>query len=85
MFEALIYEIKIHSDDALTPIFKLPIAGNDEGLALEGPAHDTHSTNPTVRTLPTMVDHTWQNANRICAAQGTMVMIKPIRTRLTRS
>jgi hypothetical protein len=28
-----------------------------------------------------LVDHTWQNANRIPAAQGPTVMIKPVRSR----
>ena len=40
LFEALIEEIQIHSDDTLKPIFRVPLAGNDEGLALNGPAPD---------------------------------------------
>jgi site-specific DNA recombinase len=34
MFEALIQEVTITADDTVKPIFKLPIAGNEEGLAL---------------------------------------------------
>ena len=30
MFDALIQEIKIHSDGSLTPIFRIPMAGNGE-------------------------------------------------------
>jgi hypothetical protein len=61
LFEALIQEIQIHSDDTLTPIFRLPLAGHDEGLALNGPAHDqTERTGSAdaVRALPTMVGDT---------------------------
>jgi DNA invertase Pin-like site-specific DNA recombinase len=58
MFEALIHEITITADDAVKPVFKLPLAGNDEGLALQGPALTTNAPNQTVRALPTMVGDT---------------------------
>jgi site-specific DNA recombinase len=55
MFEALIHEITITADDAVTPVFKLPLDGNDEGLALQGPAPTNNVPNQTVRALPTLV------------------------------
>ncbi len=58
MFEALIHEITITADDTVRPRFKLPLAGNDEGLALQGPALTTDAPNQTVRALPTMVGDT---------------------------
>jgi site-specific DNA recombinase len=59
MFEALIHEITITADDIVRPAFRLPLAGNDEGLALSGPARTaTEPTNRTVRALPTMVGDT---------------------------
>lgn len=53
MFEALIQEITIGSDDVVKPVFKLPLAGNDEGLTLDGPALTSDNA---VGALPTMVD-----------------------------
>ena len=58
MFEALIHEITITADDTVRPRFKLPLAGNDEGPALQGPALTTDAPNQTVRALPTMVGDT---------------------------
>ena len=58
MFEALIHEITISADDTVKPTFKLPLAGNDEGLALQGPALTHSDTNQMVRTLPTLVGDT---------------------------
>jgi site-specific DNA recombinase len=58
MFEALIHEITITADDSVKPTFKLPLTGNDEGLALEGPALADDHTNPTVRALTTEVGDT---------------------------
>jgi site-specific DNA recombinase len=46
----------IIADDNVRPIFKLPIAGNDEGLALNGPA--LSDSEHAVRALPTMVGDT---------------------------
>jgi len=34
MFEALIDKITVAADDTVRPVFRLPIGGNDEGLAL---------------------------------------------------
>jgi hypothetical protein len=34
MYEALIHEITIVADDTVRPTFKMPLTGNDEGLAL---------------------------------------------------
>jgi site-specific DNA recombinase len=58
MFEALIHEITITADDAVRPTFKLPLDGNDEGLALQGPAPTNDAPNQAVRALPTMVGRT---------------------------
>jgi site-specific DNA recombinase len=51
--EAMIQEIVILADDTVRPIFKLPLAGNDKGLALDGPALSGRER--AVRALPTMV------------------------------
>jgi hypothetical protein len=56
MCESMIKEIVIIADDTVRPIFKLPIAGNDEGLALDGPALSDGER--AVRALPTMVGDT---------------------------
>jgi site-specific DNA recombinase len=56
MCEAPIQEIAIIADDTIRPIFKIPIASNDEGLALDGPAPS--GTEHAVRALPTMVGDT---------------------------
>src|SRR5262249_1984086 len=58
MFEALIHEIHVVADDTVRPVFKLPLDGNDEGLALQGPAPTSDTTNQTVRALPTTVGDT---------------------------
>jgi hypothetical protein len=55
MFETLIQEITIGSDDLVKPIFKLPLAGDDEGLALDGPALTSDNA---VRALPHVVGDT---------------------------
>lgn len=81
MCEALIKEIVVIADDAVRPIFKLPLADNDEGLALDGPA--LSGSERAVRALPTMVDHTWQNPNRISAAHGPIVTVAAVRSRRT--
>jgi site-specific DNA recombinase len=56
MCEAMIKEIQIIADDTVRPIFKLPIASDDEGLALDGPA--LSDSEHAVRALPTMVGDT---------------------------
>jgi hypothetical protein len=56
MCEAMIKEIVIIADDTVRPIFKLPVAGNDEGLALDGPA--LSDSEHVIRALPTMVGDT---------------------------
>jgi len=56
MCEAMIKEIVIITEDAVRPIFKLPLAGNDEGLALDGPA--LSGSERAVRALPTLVGDT---------------------------
>jgi hypothetical protein len=38
-------------------------------------------SNEPVPKLPTLVDRTWQNKNRIFPVQGPDVMVKPVRTR----
>jgi hypothetical protein len=49
MCEALIKEIVIIADDAVRPIFKISLAGNNEGLTLNGPALPDKQA---VRALP---------------------------------
>src|SRR5258706_12752474 len=51
LFEALIEEIAIDSDEALTPSFRIPIMRDGEGLALDGPAPEQTRTD-VVRALP---------------------------------
>jgi site-specific DNA recombinase len=58
LFEAMIHEITITAGDTVWPVFKLPLAGNDGGPALEGPALTHRDANPMVRALPTMVGDT---------------------------
>jgi hypothetical protein len=55
MCEALIQKIMIVVEDTDRPIFKLPIADNDEGPALDGPARTNQRA---VRALPTAVGDT---------------------------
>jgi site-specific DNA recombinase len=52
----MIKKIVIVADDTARPIFKLPIADNDEGLALNGPA--LSGSEHAVRALPTVVGDT---------------------------
>lgn len=54
MCEAMIKEIVIIADVTVRPIFKLPLADNDEGLALDGPA--LFGGERAARALPTMVE-----------------------------
>ena len=55
LFEALIQEIKIQSDDTLIPVFKIPMAASgNERAGLDGPARDARA----VRALPPMVGDT---------------------------
>jgi site-specific DNA recombinase len=56
MCEAMIKEVLIMAEDTIRPIFKLPLADNDEGLALDGPA--LSDSEHAVRALPTMVGDT---------------------------
>jgi hypothetical protein len=56
MCEAMIKEIVIIADVTVRPIFKLPLADNDEGLALDGPA--LFGGERAARALPTMVGGT---------------------------
>lgn len=58
MFEALIDKITIIADDCVKPIFKLPLDGNDEGLALQGPTQAHDQPKQLVRALTTMVGDT---------------------------
>jgi site-specific DNA recombinase len=58
LFEALIEEIVINSDDSLTPIFKIPVLRDGQELDLEGPALDQIPTADAVRALPPMVGDT---------------------------
>ncbi|GAB2618053.1 hypothetical protein Aab01nite_31660 [Paractinoplanes abujensis] len=55
LFEALIQEVTIIADDA---VFKLPLAGNDEGPAPEGLTLTDRDPNQMVRALPSVVGDT---------------------------
>src|SRR5439155_16555490 len=57
MFEALIHEIIIVADDTVRPTFKLPLAGNDEGLA-------PPRTSPTQRPGQTRGSRTYNCGGR---------------------
>jgi site-specific DNA recombinase len=81
MCEALIHEITIVADDTVRPTFKLPLTGNDEGLALQGPAQPDEQDKHAVRALTTAVDQTWQNKNRVIPVQGPDVAVRAIRRR----
>jgi site-specific DNA recombinase len=59
LFEGLIHKIEIRADSTLLPHFRIPFAGQDEGLALQGPATTTDNTRTrTVRALPPIVGRT---------------------------
>jgi site-specific DNA recombinase len=81
LFEALIEAVEIRSDDSVVPTFRIPTAGNDQGLALE-PALDQLPANDTVRVPPHVVDRMWQNPNHIPAAQGPIVTVTAVRRRV---
>lgn len=60
LFDALIHEIKIQSDDSLIPVFRVPtVEHNAKELADQRPAPDQSA----VRTLPRIVDRTRRCAN----------------------
>ncbi len=58
LFEALIQEVTIIADDAVRPVFKLPLAGNGEGPAPEGLTLTDCDPNQMVRALPSVVGDT---------------------------
>ena len=58
LFEALIEEIVINSDDSLTPIFKIPVFRDGQEPDLQGPALDQIRTADAVRALLPMVGDT---------------------------
>jgi site-specific DNA recombinase len=81
LFEGLIHKIEIRADSTLLPHFRIPFAGQDEGLALQGPAAATDNTRTrTVRALPPLVGLTMQNTNTTIAVAG-----HPLRASLARS
>jgi hypothetical protein len=43
---------------------QLPLDGNDEGLALQGPAPTSDTANQTARALPTMVEPHWVRTSK---------------------
>jgi hypothetical protein len=53
LYSALIEEIKIHSDDTLQPVFRVPLARAAEEPTLDGPAPDDDLVDPAVRILTT--------------------------------
>ena len=58
LFEPLIDRIEIHSDDSLTPIFRVPVGSNEKEPDLDGPVPDQSAAEDEVRLLPTMVGDT---------------------------
>jgi hypothetical protein len=60
----------------------VPLAGDDEGLALQGPAPtvDNVQTGP-VRALPPLVPRTWRNQNHVSPVQGPIVAVPRVRRR----
>ncbi len=55
MFEALTDKITMIADDCVKPIFKLPLAGNDEGAALQGPTQIGGQPKQLIRARTTVV------------------------------
>jgi hypothetical protein len=78
MCEAPIEKIVIVADGAVRPACELPIGDNDEGPALDGPALTNQRA---VRALPTAVDRSWQNKNRVFPVQGPDVTVAAVRRR----
>ncbi len=58
LFEALIEDIEIQSDDSVIPRFRIPTTRDDEGLTLES-ALDQNQPDGAIRALPTIVDLVW--------------------------
>ena len=58
LFEGLIHEIEVLSDGSVRPHFRIPLAGEDEGLALQGPAPTDNPRTRPVRALPRPVGRT---------------------------
>ena len=59
LFEGLIHKIEVRADSTLLPYFRIPFAGQDDGLALQGPAAATDNARTrTVRALPPRVGRT---------------------------
>jgi site-specific DNA recombinase len=56
LFESLIDDITVNSDDTVTPRFRVPMLGKDEGLDLQGPALPETRTTDVVRALPHPVE-----------------------------
>jgi site-specific DNA recombinase len=56
LFEALIDQIEIQTDDSLVPHFKIPAMTMKQGLALGEPALDQPSADDTVRVPPHLVE-----------------------------
>lgn len=52
LFEALVDQIEIQSDDSVIPHFRIPTMRTDQGPILEGPALDQMDSTNTVRVLP---------------------------------
>jgi site-specific DNA recombinase len=82
LFEGLIHEIEVLGDGSVRPHFRVPLAGEDEGFALQGPApvDDNARTGP-VRALPRMVDRRLQHKNTLTVATGPDLQLPVARER----
>jgi len=78
LFEALIEEIVINSDDSLTPIFKIPVFRDGQEPDLQGPAPDQIRTADTVRALLPMVELLRRHSN----CQNTVKSIQDVLVRV---
>jgi hypothetical protein len=84
LFEALVEEVVVEADNRLIPAFRIPTVNDPGGKAdQEQAAIEPDPDESAVRALPCLVDRTWQNVNRVFAAQGPIVMVKTVRTRPT--
>lgn len=72
LFEALVHEITITADDTVRPVFKLPLARNDEGLAPDGPTLTDRDGSGTRRTANGVTRWTGARARHDLWAEGKL-------------
>lgn len=75
LFEALIEDIQILTDDSVVPRFRIPTPGNGEGLAPE-PALDQLPTDDTVRVPPHLVGRRYHHANQPATITGNPLPLR---------